>query len=431
MLKQVFTSSKILLAMLAFPLSSHADNGGRLPRGQAPVVTPTKVPEKGGQAAPVTNPGMNSAQKQPASKYPCEPDFASPRGTEGYFTPDGGLFYFMAPVKPAEASPGDLRRRYRYNILQMDMKTRQITVLAATDLPEVDAIVPHGNPVQGITAIIWQGESIPCHYGDANYVTFSLNSTMPSLKNPKLLVPKAVQDQGPVAVVESSEFPQVYNIKRRSILELDFELFQTRHTVLSTPEAEIPLYSEISKRMQYTWRPQRGSTEEPKGLVAYKNAKDAAAKLQFKGDDKLLQQGKLFGVSKYDFKSNSIKIVEVAKWSGMPNFAEFIVTLPREFSIRESEIKINFAKRLILVAGQGLAGKRIWHRIFIYDYQNGWELGPAPYKGNSFVSYGDIDPTGAYAVTALSNGETGLLEQILVFSFNTRKWLAVKLPEFR
>lgn len=423
-----------LLFCLGFIGNHPANAAGRLPRGDAKVL-PGKV------AAPVADSAVEKSVEEPGvASQPlagpgaikptdgCLADFVQPPGAIGVFQRDGSTFYHMSPIKALDSIPSEPRSRYRYNLHQLNLANRNLAVLAAVDLPEVDAIIPHGTPAMGITGIIWKGDGIFCHSGEANFVTIALDPLMPTKMKEKLQVPRAVQDHGAVHVVESVQYPLLYNLRRRAILELDFGLFQTRHTSMSIPDGEALVFADLEGRNFFTWRPQLRPGAKLRGLTAYRTLGEVDSRLQFNVNDKLLQDGQLFGVAQFDQKSNSIGIKELPKWTGVSAAKDFSLTLPSAYPVAQAEVKINFSKRLVMVGGFGSTAKKAWKRVFLYDYQNGWELGEFKLAENRYVSYGGIDPTGKYAVVAVSHVESGLTEQLLIFSFKIRKWLSVNLP---
>jgi len=242
-------------------------------------------------------------------------------------------------------------------------------------------------------------------------------------------IPKAVQNHGDVSIVRSKDSSYLYNKKRNTILELDFRLFQTRGTAISTPKGEQPLYVEHVKRMQYTWRKDKKS--DKRGLIAYRNANQVVAQLQFRGNDKLISNGKLFGVVQFDKKSNSARLKELARWSGEKQNRDYVITLPANQSVVDAEMKPNFEKNKVFVLGMSEASKKRWRKGFIFDYEKGWEVGKYKPKMGSYVSYGGISPDGSKAMMIVSNVKTGYVERILMLSFSSRKWTLVKKPSLR
>ncbi|MEZ4741675.1 MAG: hypothetical protein R3B45_04385 [Bdellovibrionota bacterium] len=394
--------------------------GGRLPRGES-LQNSSKVsfPKK----------ETTKAKKMVPTVTDCFAHYATAIGTTGFFSNDGKVFYHFSPVDKPRKSKNTIRNWYYYNVHKISLSGKKdASVIAALDLPQIDAVIPHGKDFRGATAVIWSSPRADCKSGRANYVTIAFDFSLPNKKEQRQGSPRAVQDAGNVLIVNSNEQGYLFDQKRRAVLQLDLGTFQTRYSQTMTAKGERPLYIDLGKRLQYTWKIENTQKEVFRGLVAYRNANEPVSKLMFTGNDKLLIDNKLFGVAQYDLNTNSLRIKELARWSGRDKSQDFVVTLPANKRVDEGEFKPNFIGRKMMVLGKTRAIRKRWREAFIFDYEKGWEIGKLKVADDDYVSYGGISPDGSKAVVALAKVSSGLLSKFAVFSFNSRRWTDVSLP---
>lgn len=414
---------KIIFGALVyiFLLAGQSEAGSKLPRGKIAPLNSNLIKK----SKPADSIDLSG-------RVNCLDDFSSPIGGTGFFSKKKNVFYHMSKVKSINKKRVKGRKWYRYNLHEINLRTKKVKVLAALDLPEIDALVAHGdNEVTGISAVIFSAGGAVCKSGYANYVTIVLNQEVLSSKKKGVSQPPAVQKSGHVSIVASNKNDLIYSHDKNALVQLDFRGFQTRYKFINLPKNERPLYTQVGKLKHYTWKHAKEGGKISRGLVAYEGNYKGTRKLRFVGSDKLLQQGNKFGVAQYDSRTNSIRIKELKSWSGTGRNRNFVITLPTLYKVVDSSLKVDFSRRLVLVMANAPLSMKRWKRVFLYDYEKGWELTSYRSKVGEYPSYAAFSPDDNYVVLVSDSMRNNLTDSLQIYSFATQSWSRIGISEVR
>lgn len=382
---------KILISLLAAGATQVFAQGGALPKGDL------------GETGKATGPDESVAKK----RRNCFLDLTEPPGGNGHFSSDGKFLYLLAQTgdaddagdKPAKAkkkkkdkAKASTNPKVRYTLFRISPKTRKSEALVSLEHHGSASLLTYGEPLQAVSAVAFVGPSAGCYEGPAGVVTVSF-----AKKDDK-----AVQESGVFELVETPKGLRLVDAKKDQILALDATTFQSKLD-RKVPKDERPLFYDPESKQLVVWH----DAGDHRGLVSYAGEDDQSPKrLAFKKGDRVLSQGNRFAVAQLDITQNTIKVQEVADWTGKKKPVAHVLKVPPAYTVASAGMTINFDKKIALVYGANFLAKQKWQRVFVFDYATGDLLGAVPVTGTQYLNFAGIDPTGSYVVVEVRDMAT-------------------------
>lgn len=366
----------ILIMSLALANDGFAQ-GGALPKGDT------------AETGKATGPEESGAKK----RRNCYLDLTEPPGGNGHFSPDGKFLYLLAQTGADEEKPAKGKKKkkakqtnpkVRYTLFKISPKTRKSEALVSLEHHGSASLLTYGEPVQAVSAVAFVGPGAGCFEGPAGIVSVSFTKKDE----------KAVQDSGIFELVDTPGGLRLVDSKKDQILAMDPGSFQTKFD-RKLPPGDRPLHYDPETKGLVVWH----DAGDHRGLIRYQSEDDKDPKrLAFKKGDRVLSQGNRFAVAQLDVNTNSIRIQEVADWTGKKKPIAHVLKVPAAYTVSSAGMTVNFDKKLALVYGANFLAKQKWQRVFVFDYSTGDLLGAVPVTGTQYLNFAGIDPTGAYVV---------------------------------
>lgn len=373
-----------------------------------------------------------NAQKSPKTKqipsipkppikllFDCNLDWASPIGGYGFFMQGSQYYHFAQLGKEGDGKTTEPALR-KYGLYKIDLKSFKAKATISLNLPETVSIIPHGDPLIAVIAVVFNENPNHCYRGISRYISFTMQN--PQSSRGKLRV---IQGKGDLQSIETSGLWSLYDFSRSNALEFDFASYQVRTSYVKTNKNEILLYLDSGRNRYYTWQTQVDNNK--RGLVAYEGQGKMAGGVMFEPGDKLIHQKNLFGVAHYKDKSHSIEIIELARWSGRPKRRVYTIYIPRIFELDNTHLKVNFSKKVAVIAASTRKQRKKIKNAAIFDYEKSWLLSTFTAPNNQYVAFEAISPDGAYVAIELRNKITDNTESISIYSVATRKWNKIQI----
>ena len=360
----------------------------------------------------VTNPAIKLL-------FDCNIDWASPIGGNGFFM-NGALYYHFAQLSKSSSNPTIEKSLRKYGLYKIDLNSMKSKLLMTLNLPETVSIIPHGDPLTAIVAVVFDDNPNHCNRGTARYISFPVQSQQSSKGRLRV-----IQGKGQLQSIETTESWSLYEFSRSNALEFDFGGYQVRTSFVKTNTTEILLYLDSSRNRYYTWQPQVDNNK--RGLVAYEGQGKMAGGVLFEPGDKLIHHKNLFGVAHYSAKSHSIDIIELSRWSGRAKRRVYTIYVPKIFSLDRTHLKVNFSKKVATIAANTRKQRKKVKNAAVYDYEKSWLLSKFSAPNNQYVSFEAISPEGSHIVMELKNKVTEDTESLSFYSVATRKWNKVSI----
>jgi hypothetical protein len=343
----------------------------------------------------------------------CFLDLTNPPGGNGYFSPDGKMFYILANTGDEKTKGG--RTNAKYTAYSVDLETFDTDAILGLSQKKGASLVTSGNPLKAVSAISFYGKSSGCYTGGLLMVTIPVND--------KKIKPTKIKSKTRRQLVRSPNGYMMVDAKNSTILEIDSKTFQSRKRA-SYVKGQRPLWFDPSSKELIVW--QRGKIS---GLKAVKNGK-IGRKLAFKRSQRVLQQNDKFGIANLDTNKNEIEIIEHSKWSGVSKNAKYKIKIPPSYTVNSSSMDIHFEKKIALVAGANFLAKQRWQRVFVFKYDENEEMvGAIAVTGNEYLNYAGIDPTGKFAIIEVRDITTRQTVVLKIFDFEKKSFKDVRLQK--
>lgn len=354
----------------------------------------------------------------------CLDDWGSNNAKTGFFSTDGKQYYQFANLGRTIKTDKNKNKRsnlFRYGLYKTDTKELKPKLLLTLNLPKTLAIIPHGDPLEAITAFIFQSRMNNCVLGKARYIGINVKNS----KGSRSSKPQTIQGNGTYHFVQTDHYPIVFDIDKKGIIEFDYQSYQSRNTFIRTQINDLPLYVNLQKRRFFAWH--FLDEKKQRGLVAYDSGGRVAGRLLVKSGDKIIQQKNYFAIAQFKKNTNSINIIELPRWTGGKSNREFEIFLPKSFNVLKANLKVHFEKKVAVIFGNTESIRKKYQRVIIYDYQKKWQLYNYKSPGNTYVEYMDFSPDGNWIFFEIKNRTTSKSTHLGAFSVTTRKWVDLSL----
>lgn len=356
---------------------------------------------------------------QTAKGSQCFDDFAAPLGALGFFSPDGRFFYHMAQMEKVRSTHPDAPLLFHFRLLSIELESLQLQTVMSLKMPKIDAAVFYGYPLHGISAINFDESARDCLNGVGTYAAISMPKNESKIKT--------IKEKGVFSFINSPEQMLVFESIKRNLVEIDFDLMQTRFQILSVYPEEVPLYFDALKRHLYTFK--RQTKTSTRGLIAYDGGNKAAARLEFPRGDRLLYQGKLFGSMQTNAIENKLTLLKLEKWSGKGAAEKFSIVLPGIFSVKDAAVQMDFKKNFAVVYGFSQKERKKWKKLFIYDLISGQELGHFSQDEKIYPKNVYLSPDGSSVIVEISRISDEQTLFYAVFVESSKNWKKVAIPK--
>lgn len=352
----------------------------------------------------------------------CQEDWAAPLGGPGYFGSKNQYYYHLGNIGTSNKKQKSGTKLFRYGLFKIDINNAKSLPMMTMKLPTAEAFIPYGQEnLSAIIAFVFNKSSEDCINGKARFIGFPVNSAESGSSKKKLSV---IQGRGVFQIVETPDFPVVWDFSKKALLEFDFQTMQSRSMVIRLANNEVPIYFDHQKRRYYAWHFM--DERKQKGLVAYDGSGKIAGRLLFQSGDKLLQQKNYFGVAKIRHSDNSIMIIELERWSGIGSKKSYSLHIPKDHRVISASIKAHFSKKIAVISGFTKKSRKSWRKLYIYDYEKSWQLSVLTPPPGQYISHESISDDGHWIMAELRHFGTDLTASLSLFSTQTRKWVTIK-----
>lgn len=352
-------------------------------------------------------------------KFDCQLDLAAPLGLNGGFDNEDVFFYHLAQIERTRHSNASSLPFYRYKLIAIHIGSHKLKTLMSIKLPKINGMIVYGQPVIGILTVAFNDYNSACHIGNGYYAAIGLSAS-----NRQLQIHK---NKGFFSFSGGKNGLYLYDLQKKHVIEIDFNSMQSRSHLFELPANEIPLYIDLGKKHLYAWH--QIDNKSLRGLIAYDGGSTPIAKVQFARGDKLLHDGKLFGVAVLHSSENKIDIIELAKWSGSKQTETYQIFLQKNFLVNDSAIDINFKKNMALIYGFTPDAKRKWKKIMLFDYKKSAELASLAVEDGFYVKSSFLANNGETVIAEVARLTDDLTAYYSIFSVKTRKWKNLSIPD--
>jgi hypothetical protein len=371
-------------------------SSGALPRGNVPSAG-------GGVSGPTTVPVVPTNRPKG-----CLSDFVTPPAGGGAFSADSKSAWVLTRRL---GKTGTALQSYLYKVDVVSLQAEpQVSMRMGGD----GLLVPLGNPVSGVTTVIFSGAGDGCQEGAATTVSVSLSKASGGA---------AVSGKGRFALLQGPKGTLMADLAKSAIVETDVNTFQLR-TAGKFPSGERPLWFDLSSKNLVTW------TSEPRGLILYENgAKKSSSKLSVLPGDRVVQAGDRFLIARIEPATNRILLRELGQWSKSTKPGEFSIELPRGWNVADAALTISPDNRTVLVQGGSTSLRQRWQRAWVFNYATGKPISIIEAGALSWIEWAGMDSRGLYATFELRDLDTRATRGLKVLQITSGKLSDVKLGQ--
>jgi len=403
----------VVMAAWLPALAWAAEPSGKLPRGAPPPEAPITIEDLADD--------LKNIPKSVDVPF-CQDYGASPFWDPvAYYAEE---FYYLARVANNEKNS-----RFNYNmyrIHQDEKKQDVVQKLFSVVGTETMVLLSHGSPARGFSVVSLHTPSVGCGLGFGSGVSIPLLPAATSENEKQRRKPRQTIKNNRYKVVDATFGRQLFEVENNQLKEIDVESFQQR-IMLRLKAGELPLYHDVGrKRLFVYYADERGKVALIKYVSLTKRNEDEIA---LRKGMRILQQDGKFGILETDTKTNTLKVLEKAVWSGaIVKDAEFPVPLPAKFPVGEAGLNLHFDANLAVIFGNSLTARTTWKEVYVYDYSIPLLLTQLNLARDEVLEAVTIDPAGKFIYFATVGVDSRLHRALRKFDVVTKKWAEIRLP---
>ena len=273
---------------------------------------------------------------------------------------------------------------YVHRVLKLDYKKNNLSVVPNTilSLPAGSFFIPSSDPPKFYSAVSFTPQSRGCQYGMAQIFL----SYTEKYKRQKIVAYKRE-----VSLFESLPSTRLFDLSANKMLDIDVYYSQFRRLNNNIPKDEIPVYAEPNTGIIYTLKTQKDNTAKLRRL----DRKDSSLSLGV--GEKILRQGRFFGVGIIHADLNRLEILEFPEWSSITDKRRrYLIQVPASYPLSHAEIAIDFTNKTIALGGAIEMTKRKWRKVFFYNYKQGKLIHTFEYEKGLIPKSMNVHPAGGY-----------------------------------
>lgn len=342
----------------------------------------------------------------------CRQVLATKRLGEIIYNPANRSFFALLKVKQETDKNGQLS--HRYNIVNIDTRTRSGKAVVGLSLRRPSILLGHGYPLKGVSVLTFQNSTPDCWGADASAVGISLTGNVDVRKSfpagKYIVVPS---DIGSVVLEEASQ----------NLWEFDPTTFQ-RRSVRKVAKGKIPIFYEHAEAQLFTLTIADAPTVERYDLTIPK--KDA--ELRLKPKMRVVQEGDRFAGMMKTENRNGVVIQTALNWSAtVKDPSPYVVTLPEEFAVEDAQWVVNFSKHIGAAYAWSPSILTPWSKAFVINLATGMPIAEFKIATGDYVSEIRIVPDGSTVLLMTKAIATQVVTGVHLFDVASQKWEPIHL----